>query len=170
MFDDKSMVSIADTIGKYIFWDIDGTLAAYRFNDHVGDSNGTNNGMSIEEIEKGVFIERLPSKFMQKVIASCQAKQNIIISHCQIQKEMDDKNLWLDMHYPTITERIFTFEDVPKCKSIESYCESNKIALKDCIFVDDVLFHLREAEKEGIKSYHITSFLDWDFINVKHNY
>lgn len=25
----------SDLEGKYVFWDIDGTLAPYRFNDHV---------------------------------------------------------------------------------------------------------------------------------------
>lgn len=40
---------------KYIFWDIDGTLAAYRFNGHVSDPEGTDNGMSLKEIEDGVF-------------------------------------------------------------------------------------------------------------------
>lgn len=40
---------------KYIFWDIDGTLAAYRFNGHVSDPEGTDNGMSLKEIEDGFF-------------------------------------------------------------------------------------------------------------------
>lgn len=29
-------IKLKDTKNKYIFWDIDGTLAPYRFNDHVG--------------------------------------------------------------------------------------------------------------------------------------
>ena len=161
MFNNKGMISVRETKDKYIFWDIDGTLAAYRFNDHVGDPNGTNNGMSIIEIENGIFIERLPSKFMQNVIATCKSKQNIILSHCQNQKEMDDKNLWLDKYYPNIKERILTSEDIPKYKSLIKYCEENKIDISDCLFVDDVLAHLRAAEKMGIKSYHISSFLDW---------
>ena len=98
MLNNSGMITVADTKNKYIFWDIDGTLAAYRFNDHVGDPNRTNNGMSLEEIEKGIFLERLPSKFMQRVVSECQAKQNIIMSHCQVQKELDDKNLWLDKY------------------------------------------------------------------------
>ncbi len=170
MFNNKSMITVADTKNKYIFWDIDGTLAAYRFNDHVGDPKGTNNGMSVEEIEQGIFLERLPSKFMQSVIATCRSKQNIIMSHCQIQKEMDDKNIWLNNYYPMITERILTFENIPKYKSIISWCNEHSVALNDCLFVDDTLSHLREAEKHGIKSYHITSFLDWKFVNEKDNF
>ena len=162
MLNNSGMITVADTKNKYIFWDIDGTLAAYRFNDHVGDPNRTNNGMSLEEIEKGIFLERLPSKFMQRVVSECQAQQNIIMSHCQVQKEMDDKNLWLDKYYPNITERILTFENIPKYESILAYCKNKNISLKDCIFIDDVLAHLRKAEQMGIKSYHISSFLDWN--------
>ena len=91
-------ITIADTKGKFIFWDIDGTLAPYRFNGHVGDPNGTNNGQSIEEIEAGIFLERNPSKHMQKVLAECEAKENIVMGHCQNGKEKSDKHLWLDMH------------------------------------------------------------------------
>lgn len=47
---------IKDLQNKYVFWDIDGTLAPYRFNNHVADPDGTNNGMSIQEIEKRHFL------------------------------------------------------------------------------------------------------------------
>ena len=72
------------------------------------------------------------------------------------------KNLWLDKYYPNITERILTFENIPKYESILAYCKNKNISLKDCIFIDDVLAHLRKAEQMGIKSYHISSFLDWN--------
>lgn len=49
-------VEIKDLENKYVFWDIDGTLAPYRFNDHVADPDGTNNGMSIQEIEEGIWM------------------------------------------------------------------------------------------------------------------
>jgi FMN phosphatase YigB (HAD superfamily) len=59
-------IKLKDTKNKYIFWDIDGTLAPYRFNDHVGDPDGTENGMSIEEINEHVFLYRDPSRHMQR--------------------------------------------------------------------------------------------------------
>ena len=52
---------VEDLRNKYVFWDIDGTLAPYRFNGHVADPDGTNNGMSLKEIEEGVFLLRAPS-------------------------------------------------------------------------------------------------------------
>ena len=37
------------------------------------------------------------------------------------------------------------------------------IDLKNVIYVDDVLSFLKEAERNGICSYHISSFLDWNY-------
>lgn len=148
---------------KYIFWDIDGTLAAYRFNGHVSDPEGTDNGMSLKEIEDGVFLKRKPSHYMQGVLSACGSKQNIVMGHCQVQKEMDDKQLWLDKYYPSITERLLVSEDKSKADTILQYCKDHNISLQDVVFVDDVIPFLREAERKGIESFHISSFLDWDF-------
>lgn len=148
---------------KYIFWDIDGTLAAYRFNGHVSDPEGTDNGMSLKEIEDGVFLKRKPSHYMQGVLSACGSKQNIVMGHCQVQKEMDDKQLWLDKYYPSITERLLVSEDKSKADTILQYCKDHDISLRDAVFVDDTIPFLREAERKGIKSFHISSFLDWDF-------
>jgi len=41
--------------GKTVFWDIDGTLAPYRFNNHVMAPDNFNQGMSIKEIEENIF-------------------------------------------------------------------------------------------------------------------
>ena len=41
--------------------------------------------------------------------------------------------------------------------------KDHDISLQDVVFVDDTIPFLREAERKGIKSFHISSFLDWDF-------
>lgn len=155
----------SDLENKYVFWDIDGTLAPYRFNDHVSDPEGTNNGMSLKEISEHIFLTRKPSQHMMKVVYSCGARRNFIMGHCQVQQEMDDKQLWLDKHFPIIKrqDRILTYENISKADSIVEYCAGHRIDLKDVVYVDDVLAFLREAEQKGIKSYHISSFLDWDY-------
>lgn len=155
----------SDLENKYVFWDIDGTLAPYRFNDHVSDPEGTNNGMSLKEISEHIFLTRKPSQHMMKVVYSCGARRNFIMGHCQVQQEMDDKQLWLDKHFPIIKrqDRILTYENISKADSIVEYCAVHRIDLKDVVYVDDMLSFLREAERKGIKSYHISSFLDWDY-------
>ncbi len=159
----KESLQRANTKSKIIFWDIDGTLAPYRFNGHVADPDGTENGMSYSEINDGLFLKRKPSKFMQHVVETSGAKQNIIIGHARCEKEIVDKNAWLDKYYPEITERLLIYEEVTKYEKILSYCKEHKIDLKNVIFVDDVLSILRESERHGILSYHISSFLDWDY-------
>lgn len=154
---------IKDLDGKYVFWDIDGTLAPYRFNDHVADPNGTNNGMGLKEIEDGVFLTRKPSKHMQNVLDTCNAKENIVMGHCQVKKEMEDKQLWLDKYYPIIKERLLVYEDKSKADTILQYCKTRNIGLNNIVYVDDVVSFLREAERKGIRSYHISSFLDWNY-------
>lgn len=155
------MISKDDLKDKYVFFDIDGTLAAYRFNDHVSDPLGTSNGMSILEIEDGIFFKRKPSLLMQKVLLENEAKENIALSYCLNEKERSDKNLWLDKYYPMIKKRFLIDLDKNKARTILDYCHDNNILLKDVIFVDDVLDYLKEAERLGIKSYHISSFLDY---------
>lgn len=152
-----------DLKDKYVFWDIDGTLAPYRFNDHVADPDGSMNSLSLKEIENGVFLHRKPSKHMQKVLKTCESKQNIVVGHCLAEKEMQDKGIWLAKNYPMISERLFLSRDKSKTTAILKYCNEHNINLKDVIFVDDVIPFLMEAEHEGIRSFHISSFLDWEY-------
>lgn len=44
----SGMITKKELQNKYVFWDVDGTLAAYRFNNHVADPEGTENGMSLK--------------------------------------------------------------------------------------------------------------------------
>ena len=152
-----------DLCNKYIFWDIDGTLAPYRFNGHVADPDGTNNGMSLQEIDDHVFLLREPSHHMQHIIATCGAKKHIIMGHCQVEMDMRDKEIWLDKYYPVIKDRLLVYEDKSKADTILQYCKEHGINVNDIVYVDDVIPFLREAERKGIKSFHISSFLDWDY-------
>lgn len=152
-----------DLKDKYVFWDIDGTLAPYRFNDHVADPDGSMNSLNLKEIENGVFLHRKPSKHMQKVLKTCESKQNIVVGHCLAEKEIQDKEIWLAKNYPMISERLFLSRDKSKTTAILKYCNKHNINLKDVIFVDDVISFLMEAERKDIRSFRISSFLDWEY-------
>lgn len=90
--------------------------------------------MSIQEIEKGVFLARKPSRRMQKVLSTCNAKENIVMGHCQVEKEMQDKQPWLDEYYPMIKERLLVYEDKSKADTILQYCKSHNINLDDAVY------------------------------------
>jgi len=158
---ESGMATIDDIRGKYIFWDIDGTLAPFRFNDHISDPLGTHHGMSLVEIDEGIFFSRKPSKHMMNVVKTCEAKKQIILGHCHAQKEIDDKNKWIPKYFPQISEIILVPDEVEKYEVILDYCEKNDILPADCVFVDDKIPLLQAAEKQGIKAYHISSFLDF---------
>lgn len=147
---------------KIVFWDIDGTLAPYRFNNHVTASDNFNNGMSIKEIEEGIFLNRRPSRVMQNILSKTKIYKNIVIGHCITDKEICDKQKWLNIYFPMIEDILLEFESVSKADCIIEYCKKNDINLKDVIFVDDMIKYLREAEIKGIEAWHISSFLDYN--------
>ena len=101
---------------------------------------------------------------MQKVVLDIKdvVREIICLSYCTSDRERIDKNLWLDKYYPMIKNRfIIDFDTDDKIETILKYCSDNNILLDKVVFVDDVLKDLRKAEKLGIKSYHISSFLDY---------
>lgn len=151
------------TKNKIIFWDVDGTLAEYRFNNHLGDPEGTDNGMSMAEILDGVFLNRKPSKHMQNVVNTSEAKEHIVLGHTMCEKETLDKHIWLDRYYPQIEKRLFIGIEESKADTILEYTKAHNIDINQVIFVDDIIRIAREAERKGITSYHISSFLDWEY-------
>ena len=156
-------ITVQDTEGKYIFWDIDGTLVPFRFNGHVCDPLGTHHAMSLPEIEEGCFRYREPSRHMQKVVSTCRAKKQLILGHCHAQKEISDKHIWLDAYFPQIQERFLVADEVDKYQIILDYCERNGIDRSEVVFVDDSHRIIKDAEKHGIAAYHISSFMDWEY-------
>lgn len=100
---------------------------------------------------------------MQKVLKTCESKQNIVVGHCLAKKEMQDKGIWLAKNYPMISEHLFLSRDKSKTTAILKYCNEHNINLEDVIFVDDEISFLIEAERKDIRSFHISSFLDWEY-------
>lgn len=147
-------VTVKDTKGKYVFWDVDGVLAPFRFDDCVWFTHES-------VLNKDLFRLREPSRFMQKVVRFDESKKDIVLGHCRADKEIDDKNVWLDNFYPSITERIFIPDTWSKADIILDYCKKYHINLDDVIFIDDTHSIIQEAEQRGIKSYHISSFMDF---------
>lgn len=161
MINYKDRIKRGDLDGKVIFWDIDGTLAPYRFNGHVLDPYGSTNGQSEDEIQAHIFLYRKPSVFMQRVLGDIKAEQHIIMGHCSNEIEVADKYLWTDKYFPAIKTRLFEPCDVSKADAIINHCLNAKIDMNNIIFVDDVIRFIQEAELKGIESWHISSFMDY---------
>ena len=161
MFDLHDSVKKQDLEGKIIFWDLDGTLAPFRFNGHIGDPEGSRHGMSMQEVDDGIYFQRTPSKFMQRLLQDCNAEKNIILTHCHCDREIADKHRWLDLHFPMIRERFVIDEKISKVDTIMEYCKENAIDFSKIVYIDDGLQFLKDAERVGIPVWHASSLFDY---------
>lgn len=155
----NGMARRADLEGKYIFWDIDGTLAPFRFDGLIN----LHPEVPEELIDSGVFLQREPSRMMQEVTRTCRAEKQVTISHVHSEREIADKREWIERYFPDIAEAFLVPFQIPKVEALKAYCSANDIPLDKVVFVDDTIEFCDAMEKEGIKSFHISSFLDWNY-------
>ena len=75
-------VTKSDLENKYVFWDIDGTLAPYRFNNHVADPGRTNKWY--ENIWETML--RIPCRYFVKstVLSDQKNTKNYILNMYQL--------------------------------------------------------------------------------------
>lgn len=184
----KRMIKVLKN--KYIYVDIDGTIAEYRFNNHVNAKDGTTNGQTMEEIRNHVFLHSKPLKKVIKTLIRAK-KRGIWICGAIISPiELKDKIEWLNKNCKGIEfngyfwfvakEYWDTFIDYFNCsKDDYDIVTQYGIILKDSknsmwdwivnhnfhelgetVFIDDVLPYLKYAEEKGVTAYHISSFIE----------
>lgn len=156
----KDSISVNDTMGKVIFWDIDGTLSPYRWNGVVSGVPGYGEEIC-PAVESGLFLKREPSKHMQRVVKCCDASMQFVLGHYTYEKEKQDKVEWSHRYFPLIDDSIFVYINESKADALLDFCKAIGVSTKDVIFVDDRIDILAEAESKGIECWHISSFLDW---------
>ena len=175
---------------KYIYVDIDGTLAEYRFNNHVSAKDGTTNGQTMKEIENHIFMYSRPLKTIIKTLKRAK-KRGICICGAIISPiELEDKAVWLEENckgikfngcFWFVTDEYWdTFLDYFNCGKndyniVTQYgviikgsknrmwnwiVNHNFHKLEETVFIDDVLSYLKQAEEKGVTAYHISSFIE----------
>lgn len=181
---------ISNCKNKYIYTDIDGTLAEYRFNNHLSAKDGTANGQTIEEINNHIFLYSRPLKTVIDTLRKVE-KRGIWICGAIISPiELQDKDIWLRKNcsgidfngkFWFVSEEYWDmFLDYFNCnkgdmhiftqygfiikgskKSMWDWIVNHNLhQLEDCVFLDDVLSYLKYAEERGVTAYHISSFLE----------
>ena len=148
--------------GKYVFFDIDGTLSEFRYNDKLfsDDQIGC---QSLNDLLFGdLFYKARPLKVMQKVISNLDSDKVFILGTVFTSNEARQKYRWLAENFPNIKEENIIFINRAEIKPlvILEYVKHFNWNISDVIFVDDRLDVLREAEVLGIKSYHPSSFVE----------
>lgn len=147
---------------KYVFFDVDGTLSEYRYNDKIYDGGRPELGcQSLEDLLfNDLFYRASPLKTMQKIIQQLDNNKVLILGTIVTNNEIEQKNKWLSDNYSTIKKENIYFinSTMLKPEVILEYCKHYHIDINDVAFVDDRLDVLRKAEELGITSYHPSSF------------
>lgn len=149
---------------KYVFFDVDGTLSEYRFNDKLYEGGCYDLGcQSLDNFLFGdLFYHARPLKTMQRLIKKLDPNKAFILGTIVTNNEINQKYKWLNENYPNIKREniIFISNTMLKPDVILAYCKHYNINIKDVVFVDDRLDALRKAESLGITSYHPSSFME----------
>ena len=149
---------------KYVFFDVDGTLSEYRFNDKLYSGGCPELGcQSLEDLLfSNLFANARPLKNMQNIISQLDSDKVFILGTIVTNNEINQKYKWLEENYPNIKKEniIFISSTMMKPNVIIEYTKKLDINLQDTVFVDDRLDVLRKAEELGIKAYHPSSFVE----------
>ena len=149
---------------KYVFFDVDGTLSEYRFNDKLYAGLKPELGcQTLNEFLFGdLFLKARPLKSMQKIVSKLDKDKVFILGTIVTNNEINQKYIWLKENYPNVKKEniIFISSTMLKPDVIMEYSKTYKINLEDVVFVDDRLDVLRKAEEMGITAYHPSSFTD----------
>lgn len=152
---------------KYVFVDFDGTLCEYRYYGHLSgktiEPTGVNlGGQTLNELLFNSYDSVRPLKTMQKLLRKLDPNKIYVLGAIVTYNEIKTKIKWLKKHYPFIKEDnlIFVADLDIKTEVLQEYSKKLNVKFEDIIFIDDKLDVLRNAEEQGIPSYHITSFVD----------
>lgn len=149
---------------KYVFFDVDGTLSEYRYNDKLYAGGCSELGcQSLENLLfDDLFYKARPLKTMQNIIQKLDGNKVFILGTIVTNNEINQKYMWLKENYPNIKKEniYFISSTMLKPEVILEYCKHYQIDKSDVAFVDDRLDVLRKAEELGITAYHPSSFTD----------
>ena len=149
---------------KYVFFDVDGTLAEYRYDNKIYGGRCIELGcQSLEDLLfNNLFYTARPLKTMQKVVERLDSNKIFILGTIVTNNEIQQKYLWLEENYPKIKKEnmFFICSTMLKPEVIMECCKHFNIDIKDVAFIDDRLDVLRKAEELGICAYHPSSFTE----------
>lgn len=149
---------------KYVFFDVDGTLSEYRYNDRLYAGGSSELGcQSLEDLLfNNLFYTARPLKTMQRVIEKLDSNKIFVLGAITTNTEIDQKYKWLSEHYPNIKREnvFFICSTLLKPEVIIECCKHYNIDIKQVAFVDDRIDVLRKAEEMGITAYHPSSFAE----------
>lgn len=150
--------------GKYVFFDVDGTLSEYRYRDKIYGGRCPELGCQTlnDFLFSDLFVKARPLKTMQKIISQLDSDKIFILGTVVCNNEVNQKYIWLEKFFPNFKKEniIFISSTMLKPEVIIEYSKKYSLNLSDVVFVDDRLDVLRKAEELGITAYHPSSFIE----------
>lgn len=149
---------------KYVFFDVDGTLSEYRYDNKLyGGGCSVLGCQSLEDLLfNNLFYKARPLKTMQNIIEKLDSDKIFVLGTVTTNNEIDQKYLWLNKYFPNIKREniFFICSTMLKPEVIVEYCKHYNLDIKNVVFVDDRIDVLRKAEEMGITAYHPSSFTE----------
>lgn len=144
---------------KHIFIDMDGVLATYRVLQKFDGKVDFVNNEKFRHLEP---VKVIIDKF--KELAAKKGKELYILSAIPTNISMNEKNDWLDEHFPIDPKRRW-YPNAAKHKPemLEGLRKMYKLEKKDVVLVDDTHDTLYAVESLGMRSMHISEFLTFNF-------
>lgn len=146
---------------KAVFFDLDGTLAEFRFLDMVGPENFS--GDFLYEFAFGKIYDNVrPLATMQEVVKALDPDKVYVLGAITLNSEIEEKYVWIAKHYPSIKRENILFVNCAEMKVelLEAYKRKLNLEYQDMVFVDDMHKTIQLVEERGFRAYHPSSFVD----------
>ena len=146
---------------KTVFFDLDGTLSEYRYNNRVGGGNGFSQPW-LELMFGDAYLRARPLSTMIKLTKSLNPDKVYILGAIKTINEINQKYEWLSTHYPHIKKEhiIFISGGANKVFAMEAFAEKHGLPHDEMVLIDDTHATIRQVEEAGFIGYHPTSFVE----------
>lgn len=156
-------MTVKDLAGKYVFWDVDGVLAEFRFCGKFHPNLEGAGALTQKMVDEGVFESRAPIKSFQRLMKVCDTKGHYVLGGYRYEGEREHKQPWIKEHYPEVKECIWVSGHNYKVDVLVPYLMEHNICEMDAVFIDDTYEELYRMERSTrVTCYHVSSLLDWE--------
>ncbi len=99
------------------------------------------------------FRNLYPNKKIFDFVNSINYKKIYVVGTIESNREIEQKNEWLKLHYPMIHKEnyIFISGDHKKSEVIREIMNKNNYNKNEIIFIDDKVVHIKDVSELGIK-------------------
>lgn len=100
------------------------------------------------------FRDLYPNQKIFDFVNSIGHKKIYVVGIIESNREIEQKNEWLKLHFPMIEKEncIFISSDYKKSEVIKEIMNKNNYNKNEMIFIDDKVAHIKDVNELGIKS------------------